>query len=73
MQGYSFALTCVMCGGELTHQADGVPQTHEGRRSEVQAVAYCSECRIPHRITVNARSMVAEGKADAQLGRAYLS
>ena len=57
----------------LHHRADGVPQTYEGRRSEVQAVAYCSECRLPHRITVTARNIVADGKAHAEVGRAYLS
>ena len=70
MRGYCFDLGCVSCGGELVHHASGVPHTAEARRSEVQAIAYCADCRMPHRVTVTARNMVAEGHAH-QVGRAY--
>jgi hypothetical protein len=71
MRGYLFALACVSCGGELEHHAGGEPHTIEARRSEVQAIAYCAACRMPHRVTVSVRNMVAEGKAHAEIGKAY--
>lgn len=40
MTGYTFALSCNHCGGELEHLADGLPS-----RAHTTAVARCTNCR----------------------------
>lgn len=64
---YTAHLRCLHCEGELVHRTGGRPHTIDSVRSEVQAMAYCPNCRDPHRITVSLVSCRTETRVEGQM------